>query len=164
MACKVLSGKQCSQLRKIKRKSFPKTLIESGLTIFLCGLSVALNTISNPKFYFLSFLEIIHMCFCVIFLHAFSLHDFLKKIFLFIFNFIYIFILERERLSSRLLAQHGAQHRAWSHGPGIMTWAETKIKCSTNWATQTPLLLLLLLFKLESHVKKISGCLGGLVS
>ena len=33
---------------------------------------------------------------------------------------------ERERISSRLHTQHGAQCRAQSHNPGIMTWADIK--------------------------------------
>ena len=32
----------------------------------------------------------------------------------------------RDTILSRLLAQHGAQGRAWSHDPGIMTWTEIK--------------------------------------
>ena len=31
-----------------------------------------------------------------------------------------------ERILSRLLADHGARHGAWSHDPEIMTWADMK--------------------------------------
>ena len=33
---------------------------------------------------------------------------------------------QKERISSRPRADHGARHRAWSQDPEIMTWAETK--------------------------------------
>ena len=38
--------------------------------------------------------------------------------------FFFFFFLER--ILSRLYAQHGLQHGAWSHNPEIMTWAEIK--------------------------------------
>jgi len=45
---------------------------------------------------------------------------------------------EGERLLNRLHAQRGAQHRARSHNPEIMTWAEIKSRCLTSWATRRP--------------------------
>ena len=33
---------------------------------------------------------------------------------------------EREKIPSRIHTQHGAQHEAQSHDPGIVTWAEIK--------------------------------------
>ena len=47
---------------------------------------------------------------------------------------------ERERLSSRLHTPQGAQLRAQSHDPGIITWAKIKSRTlnPTDWATQVP--------------------------
>ena len=42
----------------------------------------------------------------------------------------------RGRGRNRLPMEHGAQFGAWSHDPGIMTWAEGRHL--TNWATQVP--------------------------
>ena len=60
---------------------------------------------------------------------------------------IYLFEKERERrgrgrgrgrILSRLLAQHGAQHRAQSHYPEIKTWAEIMCCPLTDGAAQVP--------------------------
>ena len=38
----------------------------------------------------------------------------------------------KERISRRLHAQHRAPHGAWSHDPGVVTWAEIKSQM-LNW-------------------------------
>ena len=45
---------------------------------------------------------------------------------------------ERKRISRRLHAEYGAQHRAQSHNPEIMVQAKIKSGHSTSWATQAP--------------------------
>ena len=55
----------------------------------------------------------------------------------FIYLLIYFFIRERERLLSRLHAQHRAQCRAQPPSPGIMTWVQSR--CLAHWATKVPL-------------------------
>ena len=42
---------------------------------------------------------------------------------------------KKERISSRLPAEHGAQCRAWFHNHGNMTWAVIKSQM-LNWVTQ----------------------------
>lgn len=44
----------------------------------------------------------------------------------------------RERIPSRLYAEHGAHHGAWSQDSKIMTWAETKRQKLNLPATQGP--------------------------
>ena len=39
---------------------------------------------------------------------------------------------ERERISSRLLTEHGAWHGTWSHDPEIITWVQAKSQ-TLNW-------------------------------
>jgi len=68
----------------------------------------------------------------------------LKKIYLFFKDFIYLFEREckqgrsREREISRLRTERRAQCGAQSHNPEIMTWAEIKSQMF-NWVTQASL-------------------------
>ena len=66
----------------------------------------------------------------------------MKDFFLLIF---YLFIWQKNRAQqgegrargrNRLPAEQGASCGAWSQGPGIMTWEESR--CLTNWITQAP--------------------------
>lgn len=70
-ACKICPWKQCCKLRKKNKES-----------LFLKHLSMwpfsAFDTVGNPVFYFLVFLEIICMCFPIVFLHFFCLFVFLN--------------------------------------------------------------------------------------